>query len=1074
MKNSIQLSISGQLAKAFQHNQLTPLIALVLVLLGVFAVVVTPREEEPQIEVTFANVIIALPGASAKQVEQLIAIPAEQVLDELNDIKHIYSTSQPGMAVMTVQFKVGVKRNDAIVRLYNQIQSNSDWLPPNLGASTPVIKPMGIDDVPILTATLWSEDSTKTNAELVKVAHTLENQLKRIPGTRIIRSYGGHESVLHIEVDPVDMLNYAVSFADISRALQATNFTLPTAKRITDNQIIEIQTGYPFSHLDDIKNLVVKVHNQKPVYLQDIANVSNTTDTAESYSWIHPGVAWSKSETPDYSPAVTIAVGKKANSNASEITEAVIQALETLKNSHIPDDVKVEITRDYGKTANDKANKLMTKLLFATVSVILLILIAMGWREAIVVGLAVGITLSITLFASWAYGFTLNRVSLFALIFSIGILVDDAVVIVENIHRRSKNKLQDLDKLIPLAVDEVGGPTILATFTVIAALMPMAFVTGLMGPYMSPIPINASMGMLLSLMIALIITPWLYRKVIGKQHNAEQKSEAVKTNQLFNRILPVFLKQAGGRKARYALILSVVSLLLLSTLLVPFKQVILKMLPFDNKSEIQIVVDMKEGTTLETINQLMVELVDYVSGIEEVKHAVAYAGKASPINFNGLVRQYFMREGPHLGDIQITLTDKHDRAKQSHQVALDMRVGITQLEKKYAAAIKIVEVPPGPPVQAPLVAEIYGIDYQQQMATTEQLKHIFSTVDHLVDVDSSVEYAAAKQIIEINLPKAMVLGVSQQQIVEAVNTALSGVDASYLHHEHNKYAQPIRIEVSQAKQNDLNQLMSIPVRSVSGAMIQLSEVVSIQTSRIENTIYHKDLRPVAQVTADIAGGADSPLYGMFEAMDLIESAHLEIEQYMINKPLFSNQTYIKWDGEWQITYETFRDMGIAYSVGLILIYLLIVAHFHSYFVPLIIMAPIPLTVIGILPGHWLMGAQFTATSMIGMIALAGIIVRNSILLVDFIKIQIASGMDLKSAVIESAAVRAKPIILTAMAAMMGAFFILDDPIFNGLAISLVFGILVSTLLTLVVIPVLYFWYESKQDNKLKQSILDAN
>jgi len=1067
MKNSNQLSVSGQLAKAFQHNQLTPLIALVLVLLGAFAVMVTPREEEPQIEVTFANVIIALPGASAKQVEQLIAIPAEQVLDELNDIKHIYSTSRPGIAVMTVQFKVGVKRNDAIVRLYNQIHSNSDWLPQNLGASTPVIKPMGIDDVPILTATLWSEDSTKTNADLVKVAHTIENQLKRIPGTRIIRSYGGHDSVLHIEVDPVDMLNYGISFDDISQALQATNFTLPAVNRLENNQVIELQTGYPFSHLDDIKNLVVKVHNQKPVYLQDIAVVSNSTDTPDSYSWIHPGVAWADSVKPDYSPAVTIAVGKKASSNASEITEAVIQALDTLKSSHIPDDVKVEITRDYGKTANDKANKLMTKLLFATVSVILLILITMGWREAIVVGLAVSITLAITLFASWAYGFTLNRVSLFALIFSIGILVDDAVVIVENIHRRSKNKPQELDEIIPLAVDEVGGPTILATFTVIAALMPMAFVTGLMGPYMSPIPINASMGMLLSLMIALVITPWLYRKVIGNQtHNQKHKPKTVKKNHLFNRIMPVFLKNKGGRKARYTLILSVVALLLLSALLVPSQQVILKMLPFDNKSEIQIVVDMKEGTTLETTNQLMVELVDYVSSIDEVKHAVAYAGKASPINFNGLVRQYFMREGPHLGDVQITLTDKHDRDKQSHQVALDMRAGIGKLEQKYDASIKVVEVPPGPPVQSPLVAEIYGIDYQQQMATTEQVKEVFSAVDHLVDIDSSVEHAAIKQIIEINLPKAMTLGVSQQQIVQAIYTALSGIDASYLHYEHNKYAQPIRIEVSQAKQNDLNHLMAIPVRSVSGAMVQLGELVSIKTSNIENTIYHKDLRPVTQVTADIAGGADSPLYGMFEAMDLIESEHPEIEQYMIAKPLFSNESYVKWDGEWQITYETFRDMGIAYSVGLILIYLLIVAHFHSYFVPLIIMAPIPLTVIGILPGHWLMGAQFTATSMIGMIALAGIIVRNSILLVDFVKIQIAAGMDLKSAVIESAAVRAKPIILTAVAAMMGAFFILDDPIFNGLAISLIFGILVSTLLTLVVIPVLYFWYQSRLDNRI--------
>ncbi len=1064
MKNHKKFSISGRLAETFLNNQLTPLIALVMILLGIFAVVVTPREEEPQIEVTFANVIIGLPGASAKEVEQLIAIPAEQVLDELADIKHIYSTSKPGLAVMTVQFKVGVKRNDAIVRLYNQIQSNNDWLPQGLGATKPIIKPMGIDDVPIITATLWSEDPRKTNAELIKVAHTLENQLKRIPGTRIIRSYGGIDTIIHIEVDPINMLNYEVVFADISHALQATNFTLPTVNRIQNNQIIEVQTGYPFNHLDDIKNLVIKVHDQKPVYLQDIAQVTQSSDSPNFYSWIHPGIDWSKTVTPAFSPAVTIAVGKKASSNASEITESVIAALETLKTSHIPDDVQIEITRDYGQTANDKANKLITKLVFATLSVILLILIVMGWREAIVVGLAVGITLFVTLFASWAYGFTLNRVSLFALIFSIGILVDDAVVIVENIHRRSKNNKKPLDEIIPSAVDEVGGPTILATFTVIAALMPMAFVTGLMGPYMSPIPINASMGMLLSLLIALIITPWLYRKVIGvKHHSTENASKRTRSDSVFNCILPVFLKQHGGRKARYGLILSVVTLMILSALLIPFQQVILKMLPFDNKSELQLVVDMKEGTTLESTNQLMVELVDYISTIQEVKHAVAYVGIASPINFNGLVRQYFLRQGTNLGDIQITLTDKHHRKKQSHQIALDMREMIKVIALKYDASLKIVEVPPGPPVQSPLVAEIYGIYYPHQIGTTKQIQQLLSEANHLVDVDSSVEHDAIKQIIEINLSKAMLLGVSQQQIVQAVNATLSGIDASYLHDEHNKYAQPIRIEVMQSKQNDLNQLMSVPVKSTNGAFIQLGELVSIKTTSIEKTIYHKNLRPVTMVTADIAGGADSPLYGMFAAMALIDDQYPEINQYLIDQPLYSDQTYIKWDGEWQITYETFRDMVIAYSVGLILIYLLIVAQFHSYFVPLIIMAPIPLTVIGILPGHWLLGAQFTATSMIGMIALAGIIVRNSILLVDFIRIQLAEGMALKTAVIQSTTVRAKPIILTALAAMMGAFFILDDPIFNGLAISLIFGILISTLLTLVVIPVLYFWYLSRQE-----------
>ncbi len=1071
MNKQDKLSISGLLAKSFQNNQLTPLIALVMVLMGAFAVMVTPREEEPQIDVTFANVMVGLPGASAKEVEQLITNPAEQVLDELSDVKHIYSVSRPGMSIITVRFKVGVKRNDAIVRLYNQVQSNSDWLPRNLGATTPIIKPLGIDDVPVLTATLWSDDVNKTHRDLLEVAHSIENQLKRIPDTRIIRSFGGGQRIVHVELDPVNMLNYEVGFADITGALQASNYSLPLAQRIEDNQVIQVQTGQTFNNTEDLKNLIIKVTEQgKPVYLQDMARIYDGADAPNSYTWIEAGHAWGDGVAPDYAPAVTIAVGKKPGSNAGQITATVITALEQLKQSRIPEDVHVEITRDYGQTANDKANQLIKKLIFATISVIILILITMGWRQALVVGLAVSITLAITLFASWAYGFTLNRVSLFALIFSIGILVDDAVVVVENIHRRSKNSQDKLSDIIPPAVDEVGGPTILATFTVIAALMPMAFVSGLMGPYMSPIPINASMGMLLSLLIALIITPWLYGNFIGKDHGETKPTNDKKPQKtsIFQRILPVFLKQKNGRAPRYLLIGSVVALLVLSILLVPFQQVVLKMLPFDDKSELQVIVDMKEGTTLETTNQLMVELVAEINKFEDVKHAVAYTGIASPINFNGLVRQYFLRSGPHLGDIQIMLTDKHERDKQSHEIALEMRPVVKVIADKYDASLKIVEVPPGPPVISPLVAEVYGNHYPNQIADTRAIEQIFQQVDHLVDIDTTVEHDAPKQVLEIDLPKAMLSGVSQQQIITTVNTALSGMDVSFLHDQYNKYAQPIRIEINRNQQNDLSRLLSVPIKTQQGNYIQLGELVTVVDDVIEKSIQHKDLRPMTMVTADIAGGTDSPLYGMFGAKKLIEDQYPEIDQYFINQPLITDNTYIKWDGEWQITYETFRDMGIAYSVGLILIFLLIVAHFHSYFVPLIIMAPIPLTIIGILPGHWLLGAQFTATSMIGMIALAGIIVRNSILLVDFVHIQLAAGSDLKTAVIQSAEVRAKPIILTALAAMMGAFFILDDPIFNGLAVSLIFGILISTLLTLVVIPVLLYWYQSRQDNKSTQ------
>ena len=1056
----MKYSISGRLADFFQNNPITPLIALVAVLLGIFSIFVTPREEEPQIDVTFANVYIALPGTSAKEVENLIAFPAEQVLDSIADVKHIYSISKPGMAIISVQFKVGVKRKDAIVRLYNEIHSNSDWLPVSLGATQPLIKPMGIDDVPIVSVTLWSDNPEKSNEQLQQVSHALEAEIKRIPNTRLVETIGGPEHIVHIQLNPEDLTAYNLDFKSIENALKMSNIASHSGQIIENNRIQTIDTGLLLTNIDEVKNLVVTVHNGVPVYLTDIATVVDGSDTPENYVWMTAGKAWKNDSKPDFSPAVTLSVGKKAGTNAVNIADAVIAAGEKLKSTHIPADVHLEITRNYGKTADDKANKLMTKLVFATASVVLLILIALGWREAIVVGLAVTITLAVTLFASWAYGFTLNRVSLFALIFSIGILVDDAVVIVENIHRHLSLGKNKLSELIPIAVDEVGGPTILATFTVIAALMPMAFVTGLMGPYMSPIPINASMGMLLSLIIALIVTPWLFRKIIGDKVNHHESNSQDKG--IFQTLMsPFLLTSKKGKLNRYLLVFGVVLMMIVSVLLVPAQQVILKMLPFDNKSEIQIVLDAPEGTTLETTNQVLTEIADYLKQVPEIELMVSYAGIASPINFNGLVRQYFLREGANLGDMQITLQDKHDRKRQSHDVSLAIRTEVTNIANKHGVIAKVVEVPPGPPVQSPLVAEIYGQSDQQRKDTALLLAKEFAKAQAIVDIDTSIEAENPRKVIVVDKTKAALLGVSQLEISNVIATALQGSDISFLHNPHNKYSVPIRLEINASRQNDIQTLLSIPIMNNSGNMILLNEVVSIEKHQSENTIYHKDLLPVSFVTANMSGNQDSPLYGMFELTDIIEQNHPEIQQDFINTPLFVNQANIKWDGEWQITYETFRDMGIAYGIGLILIYLLIVAQFGSYFVPLIIMAPIPLTIIGVMPGHWIAGAQFTATSMIGMIALAGIIVRNSILLVDFINMQIKTNIPLKQAVIDSAKVRAKPIILTGLAAMMGAFFILDDPIFNGLAVSLISGILVSTLLTLILIPVLYYWYISR-------------
>ncbi|VAW33050.1 Acriflavin resistance protein, partial [hydrothermal vent metagenome] len=1029
-------SISGQLANKFQNSPMTPLIALVAVLFGLFAVFVTPREEEPQIDVTFANVYIALPGASAKEVENLIAYPAEQVLDAIADVKHIYSISKPGLAIISVQFKVGVKRKDAIIRLYNQIYSNADWLPASLGASQPLIKPMGIDDVPIVTVTLWSENSAIGSYELQQLAHVLETEIKRIPNTRVVETIGGPQHVVHIKLNPEDLSAYNLDFETIEQSLKMSNFASYSGDIVTNNQTQRVDTGVLLANIDEIKNLVVSVQDGIPVYLTDIATIVENADSPENYVWMTAGKAWKGSSFPDFTPAVTLAIGKKPGSNAVDIADAIIAAGIQLKATHIPADVHFEITRNYGKTADDKAKQLMLKLMFATASVVLLIMLALGWREAIVVGLAVSITLAATLFASWAYGFTLNRVSLFALIFSIGILVDDAVVIVENIHRHlnlGKNKLADL---IPIAVDEVGSPTILATFTVIAALMPMAFVTGLMGPYMSPIPINASMGMLLSLLIALIITPWLFRKIIGDRVHYKENNKPKLS--IFHKLMTPFLETTKkGRLNRYLLVFGVVLLMLLSVILVPTQKVILKMLPFDNKSEIQIVLDAPEGTTLETTNQVLTEISEYLKQIDEIEHMMAYSGTASPINFNGLVRQYFLRQAANMGDMQITLVDKANRDRQSHDIAMAIRPKITEIADSHGVLAKIVEVPPGPPVQSPIVAEVYGLSDSQRKLSALAIEKIFYQAQGVVDIDTSVEAHSPRTIIEVDRSKAAILGISQASIAKTINTALQGNDIGYLHNPNSKYSVPIRLEIATNRQNDIQSILNIPIIGTTGNMVLLDEVVNIRQESWENTIYHKDLLPVTFVTADMSGYQDSPLYGMFEIMDKLEQNHPEIEQNFIKPPQFVKQASLKWDGEWQITYETFRDMGIAYGIGLILIYLLIVAQFGSYFVPLIIMAPIPLTIIGVMPGHWLAGSQYTATSMIGMIALAGIIVRNSILLVDFISMQVKQGVALKTAVIGSATVRAKPIILTGLAAMMGAFFILDDPIFNGLAVSLI-------------------------------------
>jgi multidrug efflux pump subunit AcrB len=1085
------LGFSGRLAQFFLRNQLTPLLAVGALLLGAFAVWVTPREEEPQIDVTFANIFIPFPGASAAQVESLVVSPMERVLGEIVGIKHIYSVSRPGLGLLTVQFEVGEPRTEAVVRLYNAIYSNQDWRPANLGVLQPLVKPGGIEDVPVLTLTLWTKDPERSAADLSKVARSIETEIKRVAGTRDVYTVGGTDNVVHVELDPRRLAGHGLTLSEIAQSIALSNQALHAGELVGGNRLVPVQAGKFLIDRDGVANLIVGFASGRPVYLEDIAIVRAMADQPDHYVWFGSGPGWKGagvSRQTDVAttpvrgaPAVTIAVAKKTGENAIEVANDVLKRVELLRGQYIPQGVEVTVTRNYGVTANDKAQKLIQKLLFATASVVLLVVLTMGRREAVVVGAAVIVTLAATLFASWAYGFTINRVSLFALIFSIGILVDDAIVVVENIHRHQQLGDGTFDTLIPRAVDEVGGPTILATLTVIAALLPMAFVSGLMGPYMSPIPINSSMGMLISLAVALVFTPWLSRKLLSSPDrgavgamphaadaSAGHPSEAhgdhgadPKLAKLFDRALRPFLEEAAGKRRRHWLYAGIGIAIAAAIALAVVQLVVLKMLPFDNKSEFQVVLNMPEGTPVESTARVLEDLSRVVESIPEVTDYQVYAGTAAPINFNGLVRQYSLRQSAELGDIQVNLVDKHERQRQSHEIALAARAPLVEVARRYGGVVQVVEVPPGPPVQAPLVAEIYAPTLGEREALTRAVRALFDKTTDVVDVDDTLEAGATRWLIDVDQGKAAMLGVSAAHVSEILATALAGQDATFLRAGRSQEPVAVRLELPVRDKSRVDELLELEVRAMNGTRVRLGAVAAAREVPWDAAIYHKNLLPVAYVTGDMAGKLDSPLYGMFDIVGDVGDVRVSgvaPQQHFIAQPQDPGELAIKWDGEWQITYETFRDMGAAYAVGLVLIYLLGVAQFGSYAVPLIIMAPIPLTIIGVMPGHALLGAQFTATSMIGMIALAGIIVRNSILLVDFINAEVAAGRSLGDAVVNAGAIRAKPIVLTALAAMAGAFFILDDPIFNGLAVSLIFGIFVSTLLTLVVIPVLYFVY----------------
>jgi multidrug efflux pump subunit AcrB len=1065
-RSSSAMGISGRIAALFLQAQITPLLALLAFLLGTFAVLVTPREEEPQIDVTMANVLIPFPGASVRDVEQMVATPAEQLLSGMEGTEHVLSVSRPGLAVLTVQFKVGVPRTEALVRLHDQLRSHSDFLPDGLGVLQPLVKPKGIDDVPIVSFTLHGKDQDTGAFDLERVAHSVESELQRVPGAREVRTIGGPGRAVLVRLDPERMAGSGVTVPELRGALQSASLGLPMGDLLAGEKTVALEAGPFLSSADEVAELVVGARGGRPVFLKDVAEVRDGPPPAQRMVWLgQPGAGG-----PREFPAVTLQITKKPGENAIDVANALAARMDQLRNTVIPDAVQVVETRNYGETANDKAQKLIQKLLFATASVVALVFIALGRREAANVGLAVVLTLAATLFASWAWGFTLNRVSLFALIFSIGILVDDAIVVVENIHRHQQLEPGvPLLQSIPRAVDEVGGPTILATLTVIAALLPMAFVSGLMGPYMAPIPINASMGMLLSLAIAFVVTPWLARRWMKPHAGDAHAGLAAKLEPRLQRLFAPLLDERRGARNRALLGLAVAALIALSVLLPAVGWVQLKMLPFDNKSEFQVVVDMPAGTPLEETAAVLRELGTHLATVPEVRDWQAYAGTASPINFNGLVRQYDLRAASELGDIQVNLVDKAHRKDQSHAIAMRVRPALQEIGRRWNANVKVVEVPPGPPVMAPIVAEIYGPESEGRRQVTEAVRAVFERADGVVDMDSTTIAAAPRKLLLVDRRKAALAGVPQQAIVATLRAGLAGETATWLR-DGSKVPVPVWLQLPDESHGSLDALLQLTVRGTSGRNVPIRELVTVSDTQREQPVYHKDLLPVDYVQGDMAGHVDSPLYGMFamrsEIAKIQAPGGTALKETFVAMPEDAMRDYtLRWDGEWRITYETFRDMGAAYAVGLVLIYLLVVAQFGSYLAPLIIMAPIPLTVIGVMPGHALLGAQFTATSMIGMIALAGIIVRNSILLVDFVRLQQAAGVPLDRAVVHAVATRTQPIVLTGVAAMTGAFFILDDPIFNGLAISLVFGIFVSTLLTLVVIPTLYYAAYRKHSQK---------
>ena len=1056
--------ISGKIAGAFIKSKLSILLMLAFMLLGLFSIYFIPREEEPQIEVPMADIMIGYPGATPQEVESGVVQPIEKIISNIKGVEHVYTTSMNGMGMLTVQFYVGEDVERSLVKLYNEMMKNMDRMPQ--GATMPLVKSRAIDDVPALAFTFWSDKIG--DYQIRQVAEVVGNEIKKIPDVAQVNIVGGQSRQVKVMLDKDKMAQSKLDFGSIAQSLQANNTQMQSGNIVTGDMVYSVQTGNFFANVDEVKNLIIGTNDNQPVYLYQIAEVEDGPEVPKQYVSFGYGAASGdkKASMPDDYSAVTISIAKKKGADAMKLAEVVIDKVDHLKKDVITKDLNVEVSRNYGETASHKVSELLFHLSIAIIVVTLFVMIAMGWRGGLVVFLSVPVTFALTLFAYYFLGYTLNRITLFALVFVTGIVVDDSIVIAENMHRHFKMK-----KLPPLqaalyAINEVGNPTILATLTVIAAVLPMAFVSGMMGPYMSPMPIGASIAMIFSLLVALTLTPYFgylflrHKEKKGEGHESEEKEtdlHETKIYKLYAKIVTPFLE---NRKRRWTFMIGLTVVLLGSFVLFYTKSVPVKMLPFDNKNEFQVVIDMPEGTTLERTASVAKELAVYISRNDKVTNYQTYVGTSAPISFNGLVRHYDMRMGENVADIQVNLVDKGERSEQSHDIATSVRADLQAIGKKYNANVKIVEVPPGPPVMSTIAAEIYGPDYDQQIAVAKQVKDILAATDNVVDVDWSVEDAQTEYKFEVDKDKAMKLGIPNAQVVQNMRAALSGMPVGILHQPSSVNQVGIVLQLSEKEKSSIEDVLSMKVVNQQGMAIPVSDLVKVTKGEKEKSIHRKDQKRVVYILTEVAGSLESPIYPITEVSDKLSQVKLP-EGYTLSEeyskqPKYEDNFSLKWDGEWQITYEVFRDLGLAFLFVLIIIYVLIVAWFQNFITPLVQLAAIPLSLIGIIFGHWIMGAYFSAPSMIGFIALAGIMVRNSVLLIDFIDIRLKDGIPLKQAVIEAGAVRTTPIILTAGGVVLGAIVILFDPIFQGLAISLMGGTITSTVLTLIVVPLLYF------------------